>query len=959
MNWYPDPNADAHLRRRQLSLEGFNQLVNGIWNKPENVGGKLDYELIQAILAGRAYNSDREREERLFVNARMGHAMPEYVEHFDDPPDATHYGVTRDIDSMFGMTRDLPYTCAIHVYPVCDFRQTLKKDIHITWPVRINGATKNVGLHEIPNMCFAKIGTHAKVNIMFPGLYAPGQTRKIDDRRLDMVYEMVIRPSLLTIGYEHIGHWPPTAKAAWALIRGVDGGLTFKTISIPNRRLEPFATEMCRRMDLIPEFQDAFWYHEVRGTKGNNHHNPHNDDEAADALHLAFKDLNFLAITPNDLAYRWFVDVGIEVRHPGHVLHWRRESHASILEHAMPSALPAGITNLLGGSNFTLDACAQLDDIAGFRAITKHIGLIDNVRYINVYSTEKELHYQILKGTYKEIQPSDFLPANIQRTLNRIDQWTTALNDAMGHTQEAQEAAARYELRVPAAFCGAALREVPYDVLKDACVSIEARTWWAFKYWRIFGCYLVISNLQRAPSTFRVAARCLQLGATMAYILNSALYRTNLSHPWPELETAVAMYHDPTAASGDEMDDDMLEGDEMVPIGGNQGLFFLAAIEKSKRFFTCNDKRVIDMGNLLYLYGADNVTTLNSKFGITGIKVIPRRAHANRRSNRQPMTSSALAVRTEPLPVLDLGGVQAAERGGEPQLTLTNQIGSLWAQWKHDLLEKAPQRRLTTNPRYMTTTALEIANAPTELFQSPELPFQVCRVILVDPTFWTGQLLDLYFPPAATFYQIKKQNYTNCLYWGQYGTMTERMTAQQVELLRGALKRLIGTLLWVPYPESDRFWVTRTTGHTTAVYVPRRGSGPAPLLALNPFKYKGQRLSIRRAIDYGHGINVGDSDDDDQPGNGHGADQWEGPSDPGSDAPEDRGDDADDEGDERDENGEVPQEFQPMGQQNANDEWLEGFRQDPDDAMDEDERSDRGLPFEEEEESSEPPWAHI
>ncbi|KAH9828581.1 uncharacterized protein C8Q71DRAFT_719212 [Rhodofomes roseus] len=332
-----------------------------------------------------------------------------------------------------------------------------------------------VPLSHIPNMCFAKVGTHAKINIMFPALYASGESRKIPEDLLTMFYERVFRPSLVAINFPHIGHWPPSSAAAWALLRGVDGTLQFKTISIPSRSLRELATEVCRRMDEIREFKDAFWYHEVRGTKGGTLHNPHDDRQAADALHLAFKDLDFTKISNDDLAQRWFVDVGIEVRHPGHVVHWRSDTHMEVLQHAMPSAMPAAVESFKRGSNFTLDPCAQISDIAGFRAVTKTIGLGDGVRYINVYSTEKELHYQILKGTYKEIEPADFFPSKLARTMTRINVWTKALSDA---AEKTQEASARYEVRVPANACGGVLREIPYDMLGRVCVSVRAKTWW-------------------------------------------------------------------------------------------------------------------------------------------------------------------------------------------------------------------------------------------------------------------------------------------------------------------------------------------------------------------------------------------------------------------------------------------------------------------------------------------------
>lgn len=483
-----------------MSLADFNRLIYRVDAAEGDTQEDKDYEVCLAALAGRYFDHDRGIERRIFLNPREGGGMPPPSATYNDC-DEHHYRVHRDYDSMFGMTKRLPYLRSLHVFPVASFRDTLTKRVHLTYPIIRDGVseislcaavtgmttgameqrTTFVELSKIPNVAFAKMDVHTKVNIMFPSMYNPHRDPRIPPSLLTDLYEKVMLPSLRAIRYEHIDHWPVDYEHAEIKARG-RAGYHFTTVEIPSWKLRMLAVEMRPHLNAIPQFKDAFFYHEVRGVKGGSHHNPEDPAEAENALQSVFDHLDFNQLTDNDLQYHWFVDVALQVEHPTHVVHWTTASHANILAYLLPGATPVARENLIRSDNFQLDICAHMTDVAGFRVGTSTIGRNDNVHYINVYSTEKSVHYQLHGGVFQKPELRDLLPANLARLVKQVDTWTEVFLKAAGEVEDPadppQEGQARLEIRVPVSICGTTFIDIPHNVIQESCISIPADEWW-------------------------------------------------------------------------------------------------------------------------------------------------------------------------------------------------------------------------------------------------------------------------------------------------------------------------------------------------------------------------------------------------------------------------------------------------------------------------------------------------
>ena len=81
-------------------------------------------KFLNLVLAGRLYRDDDEC--RVLINARQGAIVPT----LDD------CNITVDFDSLQSIAPNIPLKCPLSIFPVPDFKYTLKKSVHITFPIR-------------------------------------------------------------------------------------------------------------------------------------------------------------------------------------------------------------------------------------------------------------------------------------------------------------------------------------------------------------------------------------------------------------------------------------------------------------------------------------------------------------------------------------------------------------------------------------------------------------------------------------------------------------------------------------------------------------------------------------------------------------------------------------------------------------------------------------------------------
>jgi hypothetical protein len=258
--------------------------------------------------------------------------------------------------------------------------------------------------------------------------------------------------------------------AAMRLSHKSSGELSFGTVDIPVAQLPDFSEGFLNRLDNIPDFHGAFFFHELRGTKSAYQHDPANVDEMENALEDVTR---YLRKDIDD--GEWLIDVGLELRQEHRVLQWLRTGHIALLQHALPTPDDRKIERLANAKYFHQDTIAQLRDLAGFRVAPRTIGHRDEVVYINVYPTDKAATYQLHEGLFRRRKSADVLPNNIKKTLSDIDEISRtflACGDKM------QEGNVRFEIRVPLARANLVHFTLPQELIDQSVVSFPVQTWW-------------------------------------------------------------------------------------------------------------------------------------------------------------------------------------------------------------------------------------------------------------------------------------------------------------------------------------------------------------------------------------------------------------------------------------------------------------------------------------------------
>ncbi|KAI0362855.1 hypothetical protein BV20DRAFT_916322, partial [Pilatotrama ljubarskyi] len=279
--------------------------------------------------------------------------------------------------------------------------------------------TRDVPLHKIGNVCFASFGERHQVRIFFPKLLCDVGLPKVSQEDLADLYNKGILPTVRRLAPHMTAHWPPSYGAAMDLGRDHRGILHFSKVDIPEELLPDFAELLLEALTNHSRLKGGFFMVEMRGTKGMYTYTPGDDRHRRTAFNLLVEPLRMQDEADN--LDNWYVDVGLEVARPGHVLQWQTTAHHRLLRHALPSLSDSEINALLEGSNFSVDVSGHLFELAGFRANPGARGRADKVVHLNVYTTDKAVTYQLHAGAFSQHPTTCLYPGKIQRLLGDIE----------------------------------------------------------------------------------------------------------------------------------------------------------------------------------------------------------------------------------------------------------------------------------------------------------------------------------------------------------------------------------------------------------------------------------------------------------------------------------------------------------------------------------------------------------
>jgi hypothetical protein len=311
--------------------------------------------------------------------------------------------------------------------------------------------------------------------MFFPHLYKKGQSRAIPTETRKFIYESCIRPAVLAVYPVDTSRWPLNYEVAMTLCRDDKGLFHFGSIDLPPHLLAHFGDQLLQRFDQHESFRDAFFLHELRGTKSASHHDPGNPEERRRALDCVLHILDQSKLKQDD----WLVDIGMEVRHPGHILQWLVKDHRQVLRFLLPSASIEQTNAVLASkTQYHCDLSAQLTDLGGFRAEPSSRGSKDHVSYINVYSTDKSGTYQLHQGLFKLRKAWHLFPGKIERLVKDLERMCDVFRTYGDNSGSGLEGNARMEIRVPMGLADKVLLNPPDDFIQRVIATFDCPTLW-------------------------------------------------------------------------------------------------------------------------------------------------------------------------------------------------------------------------------------------------------------------------------------------------------------------------------------------------------------------------------------------------------------------------------------------------------------------------------------------------
>lgn len=244
---------------------------------------------------------------------------------------------------------------------------------------------------HIPSLCFAEAKEHrSSTRIFFPQLVDWDNfpvCYKLTPKERAQIYGIMRETVIETVGPGEAGHWQATYEAE--LARASKGGSNKPEKSgrlIPHNKVPAFGRHLLQRIQRLPWGKGAYFFLELRGTRGGAQHRPQNHRDKLDEY------LSCINVDAIDKEKFW-IDVGHEIQASGHVLWWRRDAHVGLLAAVLGMERNDAV-QLTNSKHFYRDDACQLTEAAGFRlTLPKKTQEDLGVMYIQAYCTEKMVVY--------------------------------------------------------------------------------------------------------------------------------------------------------------------------------------------------------------------------------------------------------------------------------------------------------------------------------------------------------------------------------------------------------------------------------------------------------------------------------------------------------------------------------------------------------------------------------------
>jgi len=344
--------------------------------------------------------------------------------------------------------------------------------------------------NQIANYCLGRYSNNGLIRIFFPYLTGIINNR-VDEVHIAEFYDDILRPALIRITPHSAASFPPYRLLDGIHSRTKDGKV------VGGKRLCPAALlgDLVQGMREFLEMQSEKlrWAHsfffglEIKGIKlSTTHCVPFDNgmeqeegglqEQVSEHCFRQILGLFHSQLSPLEQRNTW-VDVGLEIRRTGYVLHWDASEHHDILAflaHGYEGEIEEHWTKA-GREGYFCDIQAGILLLAGGRCALPDLRGLP--AYAQWYASEKtvarraDMFHPMLEITKKNVLG--------EKTKEKLGVEFGHLEDVWRMAYDGRtEGTARMEIRVPLRRAKNSLKGVTKEFIEKCTISVPAQQWW-------------------------------------------------------------------------------------------------------------------------------------------------------------------------------------------------------------------------------------------------------------------------------------------------------------------------------------------------------------------------------------------------------------------------------------------------------------------------------------------------
>ncbi|TFK16604.1 hypothetical protein FA15DRAFT_629305 [Coprinopsis marcescibilis] len=450
---------------------------------------------------------------------------------------------SRDYDSLLGLSRHIRCHSALNIYPIPRYEDSLKKNVHLSHLMWIDGEETKVPYHQIPNICLGTWqGSNTLLRVLFPALHGPTRRSHHLKKEEEVAF---LNQGLLPALREILDHRATGValdhQSESFRTRLRNGRFAFGTNILPEWGVRSLADTIRQKLreNGVGWGADLLILHQIRGVKNATYSSGEGDEEALEATWQFLQEygLDYDELIEDadsdDGVGSWWVDVGMEIMSSdeSYALVPDTQMHGRIVELLLEiSAGQADRATQLSSSGYHRDPAGGLTGASGFRLTPPSRARgPHHVAYMQVYLTDKAFTYAPEGATFgKTITPFDLLEG-------KGDAFFHQLCRVFNIASEKAKSAVRIECRVPLASAHLIYNQVDRNELCDTILVFYRTVYWDFRAWRVLAVqYPMQWQLEGTPAE-RVRESALQFTAACAWLVNGLVSTPDLGPSYREL----------------------------------------------------------------------------------------------------------------------------------------------------------------------------------------------------------------------------------------------------------------------------------------------------------------------------------------------------------------------------------------------------------------------------------------